>query len=291
MGRESKSRERGFESAEQKDRDAVTGNRKVGKDLKRVYGVAFLFLMMGTVVAAGQTVGGTGTSSSTDQSAGASGTVSQGAVDPVAEVRTNRSWEYGPFINWGTGVGNRSDFKFLWGGYELSKILSPVVHAGIFSGQFQYGGNIMPLWQAYTPPPHEEEYTCVTPTGQPVGCTLPTGGGTYYGVSITPVIFRWNFLTHSRRIQPWFQAAGGLIYTTHKFPPNILSDPALGIDGGTCVWNFSPQGGGGVHYFIHEKRSIDLGVNGVHISSASLGDRNPGVNASVQVQVGYTFWK
>jgi len=29
----------------------------------------------------------------------------------------------------------------------------------------------------------------------------------------------------------------------------------------------------------------------VHISSASLGDRNPGVNASVQVQLGYTFWK
>ena len=64
-----------------------------------------------------------------------------------------------------------------------------------------------------------------------------------------------------------------------------------GIDGGTCVWNFTPQGGFGVHYFIRAKRSIDLGVNGVHISSASLGDRNPGVNASVQIQVGYTFWK
>ena len=42
---------------------------------------------------------------------------------------------------------------------------------------------------------------------------------------------------------------------------------------------------------LSRKRSIDLGVNGVHISSASLGDRNPGVNASIQVQVGYTFWK
>jgi lipid A 3-O-deacylase len=46
-----------------------------------------------------------------------------------------------------------------------------------------------------------------------------------------------------------------------------------------------------VHIFTAEKRSLDVGVNGVHISSASLGDRNPGVNASVQVQVGYTFWK
>jgi lipid A 3-O-deacylase len=57
------------------------------------------------------------------------------------------------------------------------------------------------------------------------------------------------------------------------------------------VWNFAPQGGVGFHYFIRAKRSIDVGVNAVHISSASLGDRNPGVNASIQVQVGYTFWK
>jgi hypothetical protein len=103
------------------------------------------------------------------------------------------------------------------------------------------------------------------------------------------VIFRWNFLTTSRRVQPWFQAAGGLIYTTHKFPPAQL--PLPGQDGGTCVWNFSPQGGGGVHIFTRSKRSIDIGVNGVHISSASLGDRNPGVNASLQFQVGYSFWK
>ena len=126
---------------------------------------------------------------------------------------------------------------------------------------------------------------------QSVHCTLPFGGGTFYGVSLTPVIFRWNFVTHSRRIQPWFQAAGGLIYTTHKFPPNLSATRRGIIDGGTSVWNFSPQGGGGIHYFFKPKRSIDLGVNGVHISSASLGDRNPGVNASVQVQVGYTFWK
>ena len=115
------------------------------------------------------------------------------------------------------------------------------------------------------------------------------GGGTFTGVSLTPVIFRWNFLTHSRRIQPWFQGAGGLIYTTTSFRRTCLF--RTGTPGGTSVWNFSPQGGVGIHYFTRSKRSIDLGVNAVHISSASLGDRNPGVNASIQVQVGYTFWK
>ena len=206
------------------------------------------------------------------------------ADSPVAQVRKNMSWEYGPFVNWGTGVGDRSHYKFLWGGFELGKVLTPVQRAGILSGQFEFAGNIMPLWQAYTPAPHSQEFTYLGTT-----YVAPFGGGTFRGVSLTPVILRWNFLTSSRRVQPWFQGAGGLIYTTHKFPPDILVPQ--GTPGGTSVWNFSPQGGIGMHYFVRAKRSVDLGLNAVHISSASLGDKNPGVNASVQVQLGYTFWK
>ncbi|MFZ1083568.1 MAG: acyloxyacyl hydrolase [Terracidiphilus sp.] len=215
----------------------------------------------------------------------------------VAQVRENRSWEHGPFVNAGFGVGERSQYKFLSAGYQLGKPLTPVLHAGILSGQFEYAGNIMPLWQAYTPAPHYKDYICTNQSGQSFTCSLLVGGGTFTGVSLTPVILRWNFLTRSRRIQPWAQAAGGLVYTTHKFPPNFLDTQTVNgvtytnFDGGTCVWNFTPQGGMGVHFFTRAKRSFDLGVNGVHISSASLGDRNPGVNASVQVQLGYTFWK
>jgi hypothetical protein len=217
-------------------------------------------------------------------------------VNPVAQVREKKSWEHGPFIDGGFGVGERSQYKFFWAGYQLGKPLTPVFHAGVLSGQFELAGNIMPLWQAYTPAPHTKDTTCTDANGNPYTCTLEVGGGTFRGVSLTPVILRWNFLTSSRRIQPWFQAAGGLVYTTHKFPPNIQSTQTINgqtfqLDEGTCVWNFSPQGGFGVHFFTRAKRSIDLGVNGVHISSASLGDRNPGVNASVQIQLGYTFWK
>jgi hypothetical protein len=235
--------------------------------LKQAGSFFLVVLMAGTMMAAAQTPSG-----------------DVAAASPVAQVRTNMSWEYGPFINGGTGTGNRSDFHFLSAGFQLGKTLSPVIHAGIFSGQFELGGNIMPLWQAYTPAPHEQTFIA---GGMPY--VAPEGGGTYYGVSLTPVILRWNFLTQSRRFQPWFQGAGGLIYTTHKFPPDQLVPH--GTPGGTSVWNFAPQGGIGFHYFVQPKRSIDLGVNGVHISSASLGDHNPGVNASIQIQVGYTFWK
>ena len=207
-----------------------------------------------------------------------------GPSNPVARVRMDQSWEMGPFINWGSGIGNRSSYKFLWGGFELGKVITPVVHAGFLSGQFELGGNIMPLWQAYTP---AAGVRAVSYQGRIF--QVPYGGGTFRGAAMTPVILRWNFLSHSRRFQPWFQGAGGLIYTTHKFPPD--QQVPHGTAGGTSVWNFSPQGGFGIHYFTRPGRSLDLGVNAVHISSASLGDRNPGVNASIQVQVGYTFWR
>jgi hypothetical protein len=206
------------------------------------------------------------------------------ANNPVAQVRDNKSWEYGPFVNYGNGVGNRDNFQFLRAGFQLGKIITRPMHTWPLPGQFELGGSIMPLWLAFTPPPHQQIFDY---NGQ--SYYAPVGGGTYIGVSVMPVIFRWNFLTKSRRMQPWFQAAGGVIYTTHKFPPDVLVPH--GTPGGTSVWNFSPQGGFGIHYFKRSGRSIDIGVNAVHISSASLGDRNPGVNASVEAQVGYTFWK
>jgi lipid A 3-O-deacylase len=229
---------------------------------------------------------------------GAAAGVPYGVDNPAAQVHRNRSWEYGPFVNAGVGLGNRDGFYFLSAGLQGGKTLTPLLHAGILTGQFEFGANIMPLWQAYTPPPNPDAtflYPCTTGSCYFVG---PEGGGTYRGVSLTPVIFRWNFkrvvlprhfMTGPREIQPWVQAAGGVIYTTHKFPPDLLVPH--GTPGGTSVFNFSPQGGGGFHFFTSPKRSFDVGVNGVHISSASLGDRNPGVNASIQVQVGYTWWK
>jgi hypothetical protein len=216
----------------------------------------------------------------------AAGSVNSGAADGdyVGEVRDHQAWEYSPFVNGGFGLGNRDNYHFFSLGLEGGKVMTPVIHAGILSGQFQFAANVMPFWQAYTPPPHEQ--TFFYPGGY---FTAPEGGGTFTGASITPVILRWNFLTRSRRWQPWFQGAGGLIYTTHKFPPDALVPH--GTPGGTSVFNFTPQGGVGAHYFIRPKQSIDLGFNAVHISSASLGDRNPGVNASIQIQLGYTFWK
>lgn len=205
---------------------------------------------------------------------------------PAAAELSRLPWEYGPFFQGGKGVGNRSDYTLLSAGFRLGKVITDPHLGSIFRGQFEYAGEILPYWQAFTPPPHEQLIT-YTYNGFTYSYTAPYGGGTFTGASITPIILRWDFVPHGR-FAPWFQGAGGLIYTTHKFPPDQLVPQ--GAPGGTSVWNFSPQGGIGLQYFLSDRRSLMLSANAIHISSASLGDRNPGVNASVQFQIGYTWW-
>lgn len=207
--------------------------------------------------------------------------------DYVGQVRASRPWEIGPFAQGGIGDGDRSSFSFFALGVRGGKVLTEPMGPGLLRGQFEYAGEILPFWQSYTPAAHIETSTR-TVGGQTITTKTPVGGGTFTGVSITPIILRWNF-HGTKRIQPWFQGAGGVIWTNHKYPPDYMV--AKGHPGGTSVFNFTPQFGMGAHYFVSPKRSWDFGVNAVHISSASLGDKNPGVNASIQFQMGYTWWK
>lgn len=203
-------------------------------------------------------------------------------ISLAAAELAKRPWEYGPFFQGGKGVGERADYTLLSSGIRLGKVITGEHLKGFFRGQFEYAGELMPYWEAFTPAPHEE----LVPRSTPPTYVL-YGGGDFHGFSLTPIILRWDFQPHGRWA-PWFQAAGGLIYTTHKFPPDQLV--VHGTPGGTSVFNFSPQGGIGVQYFVRPKQSIMLEASGVHISSSSLGDKNPGVNASVQFQIGYTWW-
>lgn len=207
--------------------------------------------------------------------------------DYVAQVRKSLPWEVGPFVQGGFGDGDRSSFSFFALGARAGKVLTDPIGPGLLRGQFEYAGELLPFWQSYTPAPHTVTQT-ETIGGRTITSQSQVGGGTFTGVSITPIILRWNF-HGTKRIQPWFQGAGGLIWTNHKYPPDFMV--AKGQPGGTSVFNFTPQFGIGIHYFVSPTRSWDFAANAVHISSASLGDRNPGVNASVQFQMGYTWWK
>jgi hypothetical protein len=199
-------------------------------------------------------------------------------------VFSSLPWEYGPIVQGGVGTGNRDTFKFFSAGVHVGKVLTHPALPGILHGQFEYAGELFPLWQSYTPPPHVQAVK-ETIHGVPETFYYPFGGGTFTGITITPIILRWNF-TGKGKFVPWAQGAGGLIWTNHKYPPDFLPP-----NGGTSVWNFTPQFGVGFNYFVKPRRSISFAANAVHISSASLGDHNPGVNASVQFELGYNWWK
>lgn len=246
-------------------------------------GWAAAILLAAAVSAGAQTL------ESTSGDSQAAGAPPSAGSSPAAAELEKRPWEWGPFFQGGKGIGYLiSDYKLLSAGVRLGKVITNEHLPGLLRGQFEYAGELMPYWEALTPPPHQQLLTYTNPqTGATQPELYPYGGGAYHGFSITPIILRWDFQPHGRWA-PWFQAAGGLIYTTHKFPPDVLVPH--GQPGGTSVFNFSPQGGIGVQYFVRPNQSLMFEASGIHISSASLGDKNPGVNASLQFQIGYTWW-
>ena len=218
------------------------------------------------------------------------------AVSNVLETASSHQpFEYGVVAQYGNGLtDNRGGFRFAMAGVEAGRVLTNNFGKGVFRGNFEYAVQLYPYWQAFTPSFQRVRCQPIAGSTTTIECSAPyTVGGTFTGVSVVPIILRWNFARHGKFV-PWAQAAGGLLWTNHKFPAYGNTDfnlPVNGPNGETSVFNFTPQGGIGLHYFTHANRSIDFSANGVHTSSASLGDRNPGVNAGVQFSVGYSWWK
>ncbi len=210
---------------------------------------------------------------------------------PFHTVGGHLPLEVGALVQSGFGVTeDRNSFKFLMTGVQAGKVLTGNYGPGALRGNFEYAVQVFPFWQSYTPKFQRE--TCAVTAY--LSCSAPyTVGGTFTGISITPILLRWNFVS-TEKLSPWLQGGGGMIWTNHKYPAfggppyNPTND---GVNSDTSVWNFTPQFGVGAHYFLSPRRSIDFGANAVHISSASIGDKNPGVNASVQFTIGYTWWK
>lgn len=219
----------------------------------------------------------TSSSSPTEGSPHISSSQASVSGDFVQALMQREPWDRGIFLDGGLGTSGETSDHFLNAGVRIGKVLTSAVLPGLLRGQFEYAIELIPYWQAFTP---KQTYTLNE--GNPPQPRQVTTGGTYSGLSMTPIILRWN-LVHWKRVMPWVQGAGGLIWTNHKFPPNGARR--------TSVWNFEPQFGLGIQYFVKPRQAITFAANAVHISSASLGDSNPGVNATVRFQIGYTVWK
>jgi lipid A 3-O-deacylase len=167
----------------------------------------------------------------------------------------NPAWNLGVFTVGGTGLQQDSDIHMFGIGGRLGRVFTHEHGPGFLRGTLEWNAEVLPLYQFY---------------GRGVTAT---------GGNINPLVTKWNF-TRSSRVNPFFEVIGGAIFTNKDFPP-----------GDTASINFNSGAGVGVNIFTRQKRSIALDVRALHISNASIGNHNPGVNASLQFTIGYTWWK
>ena len=147
---------------------------------------------------------------------GSSSVAGSAAANPVQQEVT--PFEWGVLAQGGFGVTeDRGSFKFFMAGVHAGKVLTSNFGPGKLRGDFEYAVEVFPLWQSYTPVTQRQN--CVPISGSSsFNCSAPFNiGGRFTGASITPIILRWNF-AGTRRVAPWVQGAGGVIWTNHKYP-------------------------------------------------------------------------
>jgi hypothetical protein len=175
--------------------------------------------------------------------------------DDAAAIRSEH-WVFGVLASGGSGLFDRDNVQFVRAGVRVGRVLTGELGGGLVRGTFELDSEIMPL-----------------------DCVLWGGYKNVYGFSVNPLIMKWNF-TRGKKTIPYFLAQGGMLHTQEKIPP-----------GNTSTVNFTSGAGVGMNYFLRPGRSLNFDLRATHLSNASLGDHNPGVNASLQLGVGYNWWK
>src|SRR5512146_3139231 len=165
------------------------------------------------------------------------------------------AWSLGAFATGGTGLSQNTDIHMFGFGGRLGRVLTAEHGGGILRGTLEWNAEVLPLYQFYSP------------------------GDTATGAAINPLLAKYNF-TRGHKLVPFFEAVGGIIFTNKNFPP-----------GDTAQINFNSGAGVGFNLFTRNNRSIALDLRALHISNASIGNHNPGINASLQFTLGYTWWK
>jgi hypothetical protein len=110
------------------------------------------------------------------------------------------------------------------------------------------------------------------PTGSRAGATTYAGG-------VTPLGMQVNF-RNGHRLQPFFDAHGGILYFTRQEPvPN------------SSQFNFTFNFGTGVQVFTGKRSSLLLGYKYHHISNNETAPENPGVDSN-EFYAGYVWrWR
>jgi len=151
-------------------------------------------------------------------------------------------WDFSLFTDGGHNVsGGRGGYSVVQFGGRWGFVLTDSHGPGWPRGNLEYGIGAVPLY------------------------IVPGPQRNAYGAGFDPFVARYNF-THWRKVAPYFELAGGMIFTNTEIPT------------GTSNINFTPQAALGAHIFTREKRSVTFEIKYLHISNAGLTVPNPGLN-------------
>jgi lipid A 3-O-deacylase len=163
--------------------------------------------------------------------------------------------EWGVYTGIAQGFGKRSGTHVFMIGGRYGRVLTGDHGPGWLRGNFEIRTDILPfvgVWQQ---------------------------GDNAFGGELRPLTLVWNF-KGNRTVKPFFELGGGLLVTNNDVPRN------------TNNVNFTPQGGPGFHFYTKDRHHAwTLQTKYQHISNAGLDRRNSGVNAALQLTIGYTWFR
>jgi len=178
--------------------------------------------------------------------------LAQVSTDSPVDVLRHPGWNESIFGGGGTTVATSPGAQNLVLGFRLGRVLTGEHGPGILRGTYEMAVDLIPL----------DEYWI---------------HGAQYAGGIDPVVFKWNF-TSGGEVAPYFAAVGGALFSNRNLPP-----------GDTSQINFTSGAEIGAQIFGKGKNSWDVMVKAYHLSNASIGNHNPGLNANLQFMLGYTW--
>jgi hypothetical protein len=179
--------------------------------------------------------------------------IAQLPTDSPVDVIRYPVWNKGVFIGGSASFANTPSAQTLIAGVRIGRVLTNEHGSNFLRGTFEMAFDVIPV--------NEFWYD----------------GNAQYAAAINPLIAKWNF-TNGRKWAPYVAVVGGTVFSTKNLPP-----------GDTSVVNFTSGLELGAQMFRPERRSLDFAVKIYHLSNASIGNKNPGINGAVQFTLGYTW--
>ena len=174
------------------------------------------------------------------------------ASDPVDTLRTP-GWNKGIFVGGSTSFATTPSAQTFLAGARFGRVLTHELSHNALRGSFEMAVDAIPINEFWI------------------------DGNAQYAGAIDPFIAKWNF-TGGKTVSPYVAAVGGIVFSSRQLPAPDTSQV-----------NFTSGAELGAQWFRQSKNSWDFAVKIYHLSNASLGRFNPGINGAVQFMLGYTW--